>query len=309
MAPPGRLQARRTRQAIRRPVDPGAGRPLQRRHLATGEIAVLADLQRLVRDRPEPHAPQANDRMPHGVAHVPRLACAPLVQGDRDQRLIPARPEARGKKPGRGGRSAPPVDDEAAPEPIEVVLVGHAAHARVVLALDLVLRVEQPHGEFAVVGEQQEAFRVVVEAADGVDVVADLRQQIEDGGPVLGVLAGGQVAARLVQQDVPAARRRADPPAVHADVVPPGVGLRARRGDDGAVDRHAALGNERFGGAARCDAGSRQDLLQAFHGHSLSSAAKKSTRSRISRQSLRVLSSACVMTRLRSVRTFVRPWR
>ena len=88
-------------------------------------------------------------------------------------------------QPHLGGRGPASLDRDAAASRSEIVRVGDAAHARVVLALDLVARVHQARGELAVVGEQQQAFRVVVEAADRVHVLPHAAQQVEDRRPSL----------------------------------------------------------------------------------------------------------------------------
>ena len=136
---------------------------------------MLANLERPVDDRAEPHALQPHHRVADGVAHVADLARAPLMQRDRHQRLILACAEPGLDEADDGGRRPPALEGHAAAQPIEGALLGYAAHARVVLALDLVARVQQTRGEVPVVGEQQQALRVVVEAAHRVDVLAHLR--------------------------------------------------------------------------------------------------------------------------------------
>jgi hypothetical protein len=88
---------------------------------------VFAHLERPVDDRAEPHAFQADHRVADGVAHVPDLARAPLVQRDRNQRLVFARAQARVDDAHDGGRGSPAGDHHAAPQPLELALVRHAA--------------------------------------------------------------------------------------------------------------------------------------------------------------------------------------
>jgi hypothetical protein len=64
---------------------------LQRGHLAFVEIAELAGANVLVADRADPHAPQTDDGMADRLAHPPHLAVPPLVQHDRQHRILPAR--------------------------------------------------------------------------------------------------------------------------------------------------------------------------------------------------------------------------
>jgi len=229
---------------------------------------VRADLERAVGDGAETDPLQAHDRVPDGVAHVADLAGAPFVDGNRQQRLILPGAEARLHHADHRRRGAAALDRHAAPQALERALAGHAADARVVLALDLVARVQQPRGELAVVGQQQQAFRVVVQPANRVDVLAHVRQEVEHGRPVLRVLPRGHVPAGLVEQDVAAARRRAHALAVDADVVAVGVGPAAELGYRGAVHRHAAVEDQPLRRAPRRDAGGGEDLLEAVTGTS-----------------------------------------
>jgi hypothetical protein len=210
---------------------------------------MLAHLQRPIGDRAEPHALQPDDRVADGLAHVAHLARAPLVQGDRHQRLVLARPETGVDEADDGGRRATALECHPAAQPLEGALVRYAAHAGVVFALDLVARVQQARGEVAVVGQQQQALRVVVEAAHRVDVLVHLRQQVEDRRPLLGILPGRHVAARLVEQDVTVARGDPHALAVDAYVVARRFGPRAQFEDGDAVHRHPAVQDQRFSGA------------------------------------------------------------
>jgi hypothetical protein len=227
---------------------------------------VLADLERAVGDGAEAHSLEADDRVADGVAHVANLPGAPFMERDGEQRLVLAGAQA-GVHQAHDGRCGPaPFDRHAAAQAVERAFVGHAAHAGVVLALDLVARVQEVRRQLAVVREQEQALRVVVEPADRVDVLAHLRQQVEHGRPLLRVLPRRHVAARLVEQDVAVARGHADALAVHADVVPGGVGPGAEFEDGRPVHRHAAGHDQRFRRASRRDAGGGEDLLEAVAG-------------------------------------------
>ena len=57
-------------------------------------------------------------------------------------------------------------------------------------------------GEIAVVGQQQQALAVLVESADGVDALADMRHQIDGERPAGRIVIGAQIAARLVDEPV-----------------------------------------------------------------------------------------------------------
>ena len=91
-------------------------------------------------------------------------------------------------------------------------------------------RMCQAGGQVAIVGQQQQPFGFEVEAADGVDVLADA-DKIDDRRPLLRIGSRGDVSARLVQQQVAMMFRQLDAPAVHADVVSRRVGFRAELAD------------------------------------------------------------------------------
>src|SRR5215475_1953404 len=91
-----------------------------------------------------------------------------------------------------------PLNGDAAREPIKIVSVWSPQHFGFIDASDAMTRVGQPRCELAVVGENEQAFGVKVESADGVDVLPDSGQQINDGWPALRVRSCGDVAARLV---------------------------------------------------------------------------------------------------------------
>lgn len=221
-----------------------------------------AHLQGGVADRPDPHSPQPHHGMTDGVAHVAHLPGLAFVDRNRQQRLVGSRAQAALQHAHHRRSRALALDAHAAAHPVQALLGRLAPDARVVLPLHLVLRVEQAFGQRPVVGEEQQAFRVVVQAAHRVHVFAHLRQQVEDGRPVLRVLPRGDVAARLVQQDVAVARGHMDPLAVDADVVTACLGPRAQLHDGDAVHRDAPLGDERLRGAPRRHARRREDLLK-----------------------------------------------
>jgi hypothetical protein len=227
---------------------------------------VRADLQLAIADRTDAHAPEAHHRVADGVAHVAHLPGLPFVDRNRQQGLVGPRAQAAFQHAYHGRCRALALDAHAAAHPVQAVLGGFAAHAGVVFPFHLVAGMQQAFGEGPVVGEQQQPFRVVVEAAHRVDVLPHLGHQVEDRRPPFRVLAGRHVAPRLVQQDVAVARRDANPLAVDADVVLAGMRASAEFQDGGAVHRHPALRDECLGGAPRCDARGREDLLKPFAG-------------------------------------------
>ncbi len=161
----------------------------------------------------------------------------------------------------RGGFAA--IDHDAARQPAQVRLIGHSPYLRLIDSIDLMTGMHQPRGQLAVVGEQQEPFRVVVESSDRIDVLARTRNQIEDGRAALRIEAGRDKAPRLVQQQIDAARRT-DSAAIHANVVGFRVGPAAQLPNDRPVDRHAPIHDQSLGRPTRRDTRGGEDFLQTL---------------------------------------------
>ena len=118
----------------------------------------------------------------------------------------------------------------------------------------------QPVGQVAVVGQQQEAFAVGVEAADREHsrVRGD---HVDDRRAAVGVSRSGDDPGRLVQQVMDEAGLGADRRAVDLDAVGRGVDP-APQFRDLAVDGDPALGDEILTGPAAGHAGGGENLLE-----------------------------------------------
>src|SRR5688500_9496545 len=123
-------------------------------------------------------------------------------------------------------------------------------------------RVGQACGKVAVVAEEQQAFAVVVEPPDWIDVLAHALQEIDDGLPPLRIRSGRDDARRFVQQDVSLALRRAKTPAVHADVISRWIRLDPHLADRVAVDGNAAFLDQLLSSASRSYSGLGKQFLQ-----------------------------------------------
>src|SRR5690606_27824628 len=92
-------------------------------------------------------------------------------------------------------------------------------------------RVGELCGELAVVGEEQGAARVEIEAPHGDDAGAHAAQQLPHGRPALGIRERTDHAARLVEHAVDQRLRDESLP-VELDLRRPGIRLGAELGDD-----------------------------------------------------------------------------
>ena len=203
------------------------------------------------------------DRVADRVAHLPHLPIPSFADRDDECRVVGF--ALRWQDLHLGGSRSPAVDHQTAGEPIEIVRVRHAEDARLVNADDAMAWVRQPRRQVAVIGEQQQPLRLVIEAAHRVDVLADTAQQIDDRRPPLRIGSGRHIPARLVQQQVAVVLDDLHTAAIDADVVPSGIRLRPKLEGGDAVHAHASLAHHLLRRAPRCDAGLRQDLLQPFH--------------------------------------------
>ena len=154
-----------------------------------------------------------------------------------------------------------PFDDRASLELGTVVLVGYAPHLDHVLAQHPVAGVRHPQGELPVVGQDHQAFGVVVEAAHREDPLGDLApEEVQYGRAPLGVLGCSNKAARLVEQDVAKPLRGLEAFPVHLHRVGAQLGLVSElRG--AAVDGDPALADQLLRLATGANAGARDELL------------------------------------------------
>ena len=155
------------------------------------------------------------------------------------------------------------VDGDAVAQAVELLLRDLAMRAHAVAAQPARRGQFQHAREAAVVGEKDQALGVDVEPADRDDARQVRRKRLEDRRAPLGVLRGGDEAARLVEREQARALRRAQRLAVDAHV----VGLADVEGGAGqhlAVDGDAPLGDPGLGVAARAQARPRHHLGDAL---------------------------------------------
>jgi hypothetical protein len=208
----------------------------------------------------------------HRLAHPPHLAIPPFADRDEQHAFTLRTPVESGFRRTSSfvqqhdiRRQRPPaIEGNAPPEPLDGVVVRNAGHVCFVRALDAMPRMREHRGQFAVVREEQQAFGVVVEAANRVDVLAHAGEEIDHRAAPLRIRPRRDVARRLVQQDVAQVLRRLDAARVHPDVVGCGVRFDAHLADGLAIDADASLRDQFFRGASGGDAGLREDFLEAL---------------------------------------------
>jgi len=129
-------------------------------------------------------------------------------------------------------------------------LVRHAVDERLVLFLHTATGMRDPVSPLAIVGQQQEALGIAVEPAHIEKALGPVDQR-ERGWAALRVAGRRHRAGRLVEHNVGGARRGGGQRVpVERDRVARGVSLRARLGDDGAIDGDAPGRQQRLGPTA-----------------------------------------------------------
>jgi hypothetical protein len=131
--------------------------------------------------------------------------------------------------------------------------------------------------QIPVVSHQQEAFREVIEAADGVKtrelamntsdlLLRSLGEELGYRWAILRVFEGSDVAAGLVEHEVAVRLGALKELAIYADVVAGWVMASAQGVYDDTVDLNTAFENELLGLAAGGDTGLCEDFLQTIAG-------------------------------------------
>lgn len=190
--------------------------------------------------------------------HAADLAIHALVEGEFEKGVGGAASEDA--DPAWGSSALGEMD--AGHELLEVFGRDAAGDVGLVSLGDAVAGMSELRGEVAVVGQDEEALGVGIEASDGVDALVNAGEEVEDGEAAVGVGRGGEVAEGLIEKEVGDAFGL-DASAVDADVIASQGGLVADS-DDAAIDGDASLGNEALTGTAAAVAGVGEDFMKAF---------------------------------------------
>ena len=229
--------------------------------LVRREVAPRARLQAAVLDRADPRPHQSRHRMADRLAHPADLAIAALV--DRDPQHAGARLGHLGRGRGPSSSVTPSRRRRIAP-----AATGPPVDSGQVFLVEPVARVGDAVGQLAVVGEQQQALRVGVEAADGEHPRLG-GDQLDDRGAAVRVAGRRDDAAWLVQQVVDEPGLGADRRTVDLDEVDLRVDAAAEHGHV-AVDRHPAVGDQLLAHPPAAEAAPRRGpsaAVQAVFGH------------------------------------------
>lgn len=164
---------------------------------------------------------------------------------------------------GRLGRAVFEVDPPA--QDVQRFLGRNAAHLRPIGLWDMVARVGQTVQKLAVVGQEDQAFRVNVQSPDRAEhrLIAQIHQ-VRDKLGRMRILQRRHHPARLIQCDIIPLTRKLDRAAIEEDPVGIQVHFRAKLRDDLSINFDPTLEDPRFAGSARADPGGGERFLKPF---------------------------------------------
>ena len=201
--------------------------------------------------------------MPDGFEHPSHLPVAAFVEREIDDRMLARRRD----DPQSRRRSTSFLELDAALNASRRLRLEASAQRRAVQLFDAEARMRQRVREIAVVRQQQDARRVVVEPSDRNEArrtrASAFPQKIGDGAPPLRIAHRRDNARGFVEHDDFARALAGDETAVELDAVALGD-LRPQLANDPSIDLDATGDDQRFRRASRCDAGAGQIALQSY---------------------------------------------
>jgi len=166
--------------------------------LVDRQHAVLARRVILDREARKALATEAHDGKTGGLAEPADLTISPLLQGDMEPGFAALGPH----QTHRGGACGAAVNHDTALPTLERGLVHHAGDLRDIDLIDFALRMRQPRGELAIIGEQEGTTGSKIETTDGHKPHRKIFYEGGHTGAPLGITQRAHHASRLVQQNV-----------------------------------------------------------------------------------------------------------
>ncbi len=201
--------------------------------------------------------------MPDRFQHPAHLPFAALVQRDLQHGAILAREE----HPHLRGRGHPLLQSDPGAQPLQRLFTGNALDVRLINLRHPMPGMGEQLRQLPIIGDDQRPFRILIEPAHWMHRHVDIAQQIHHRAPGVGISAGGDVAAGLVEEYVRLASRDRHRASRDGDRVFLRVDLHAHLGDSLPIDGHLSRGDHPLRFTARSDAGGGQYFVQPFfHG-------------------------------------------
>jgi hypothetical protein len=204
--------------------------------------------------------------MPDLLKHLAEFAVAAFNQHYFVPRVIALADlsDARGRRLHATLARPGAIDWHAFTQLIEFFVRWLAADFYEVGLLDARRRFGQLVGKVSIVGDQQQPFAQVIEAAHGVEALVHLRKELHDRRPAFWIADRGHIAPGLIEDEVSETLRSVKQLSVNADVVAAGIGFGTKLGDDVAVNLNPSFGDHLLGMTAAGYASAGQDFLQPF---------------------------------------------
>lgn len=231
-----------------------------RRQFADSTGSEITEPERAFGDPAQPEDGEA-----HITAHAANLPVEALMEREGEGGI------ATGRGAGSDfhrSRSVSFGEHHSAPHDIERFFWSIPTNKNFISLSPAAARMHKLLGEGAVVGQNEESFRKIVQAADRVEAQSAklLRDKIKDGFASLGIRGSGDHLHGLVQHKIDMLLSVPERFAVHRNRV---VGADAHAGfGRSAIDADTSLGDEFIRFAARADAGLGNNLIETesfFH--------------------------------------------
>ncbi len=202
--------------------------------------------------------------MPYGVEHTPDLPVSALAKRQFDDPRAALLTAPNKLRLGRCGYLAL-ADRQTFGKRLDRLFGRLALHGRLIQLAKALARVGHPVNKVAVVGQQDQPFRVRIQSSCRDQTNTRNPNEIRDLLFRMSIRDRGHVTDGLVQRDViPPCAGRVDRPAVHGDPLCVRVRHRAGRGDDLVVDTDSTGGDNLLGATTRGDSGGGDYFLQAL---------------------------------------------
>jgi len=223
------------------------------------QVAPRADWQPGHAERSDSNPRQLIDRNPGEVHHAADDVIHPLVERDRENNAFPG--FTHDAEFVRNDSFTFDLDSTA--HPLQHAWIGEFRRQDVIFLFESETGVHDAIGEFAVVGQEQQALGLTVEPSNRIEAFASV-DEFHNGMAVALVAGGRDVPPRFVQHHI-APPLRTNDLAVNPDDVGFGIGFGAELGNRVSVDRNPAGHDHLFRDATRGDASGGENALQALH--------------------------------------------
>ncbi len=233
------------------------GQILQQLHLVAGESAIGSGRQIAQADRPEADSFQTHDLVSDSRHQPANFAVLPFVEHDFQIRTV----ADRLLQPCSFDMESPLVEVHAALQRCERFGGRDSLHMAQIKLGDTISRMRHAIGQLAVVGDEQQAFRLFVEPADRENPFAKLWEQVDDSRTPRRIMVRADHSARLVEREVDLALQL-DLLAIEFNLLRIRIGPECDIGDDLAIDRDSAGRDVLFALPPSVDSRRRENLRE-----------------------------------------------